>query len=51
MDIITEFGKHTIDGLKKLSYEHKFLIFEDRNFTDIGNTVKMQYTGAMKIAK
>lgn len=53
IDIIDDF---TYDGtilpLLELSKKHKFLIFEDRTFADIGNTVKHQYQGGVyKIAQ
>jgi orotidine-5'-phosphate decarboxylase len=45
IDIISDFSQATIDGLTLLSNKHNFLIFEDRKFVDIGNTVQKQYKG------
>ncbi|OQO05803.1 hypothetical protein B0A48_09898 [Cryoendolithus antarcticus] len=44
-DIIADFNDKTIRGLNELSRRKKFLVFEDRKFGDIGNTVQLQYTG------
>ncbi len=45
IDIISDFGSETITGLAQLAQKHDFLIFEDRKFIDIGNTVQKQYRG------
>lgn len=45
IDIISDFSQATIDGLTQSSNKHNFLIFEDRKFVDIGNTVQKQYKG------
>ena len=51
IDIVSDFGDDTVQGLKTLSKEHNFMIFEDRKFIDIGNTVQMQYHGgALRIS-
>ncbi|EGW31364.1 orotidine-5'-phosphate decarboxylase [Spathaspora passalidarum NRRL Y-27907] len=52
IDIIDDFSyEGTIKPLLELSKKHNFMIFEDRKFADIGNTVKSQYTGGVyKIA-
>lgn len=53
IDIISDFSyKETIVPLLKLAKQHNFMIFEDRKFADIGNTVKSQYAGGVyKIAQ
>ncbi|KAH7887644.1 humps family-domain-containing protein [Phlebopus sp. FC_14] len=51
IDILEDFDTGVIQQLQKLSEQHEFLIFEDRKFADIGNTVALQYSsGIYKIA-
>lgn len=53
IDIIDDFSyEGTIVPLLELAKKHQFMIFEDRKFADIGNTVKHQYSGGVyKIAQ
>ncbi|MBI2415137.1 MAG: orotidine-5'-phosphate decarboxylase [Candidatus Kerfeldbacteria bacterium] len=43
IDVVTNCSNDFINSLVELSQQHKFLIFEDRKFADIGNTVQLQY--------
>ena len=45
IDIVEDFSSATVDGLTALSKKYDFLLFEDRKFIDIGNTVQKQYRG------
>ncbi|KAI9140922.1 orotidine-5'-phosphate decarboxylase [Paraphysoderma sedebokerense] len=47
IDIVEDFDQDLVDQLSKLAEKHQFLIFEDRKFADIGNTVKLQYSSGV----
>jgi len=47
IDILTDFSLDCVYELSRLAEKHHFLLFEDRKFADIGNTVKQQYQHGM----
>ncbi|KAI9873810.1 MAG: Orotidine 5'-phosphate decarboxylase, partial [Watsoniomyces obsoletus] len=45
IDVVSDLGPETLEGLTRLARQHDFLLFEDRKFIDIGSTVQKQYKG------
>ena len=51
VDILDDYDENCIPKLQEYSRKYDFIIFEDRKFADIGNTVKHQYrNGIYKIS-
>jgi len=52
MDIIDDYTADTVTALRALAAQHRFLLFEDRKYADIGSTVSAQYhSGVFRISQ
>ena len=47
-DMVKDFTAETASALQHLAEKHNFLLFEDRKYSDIGQTVKLQYGPATR---
>lgn len=45
-DVVADWSEAVSEKLGQLAAEHRFLLFEDRKFADIGATVQKQFSGA-----